>query len=74
MSFQFSDPMANLANAVNNVLDLVGSEEKLAEEAKEIDGINKDAESNAVEKERDYDENSTRLFMYLQQHMLGDWR
>ena len=69
-SFQFSDPMSNLADAVNDALHVVGGTDKgLADTAKDLDHIgDKDVQ---VEEERDYDENPTRLFMYLQQRAWG---
>lgn len=66
-SFQFSDPMANLAQKVNEALDVVGSDAALVDQAKGLDDIGE----NKVEEERDYDENPTKLFMYLQQRAWG---
>mmetsp|Transcript_24562 Transcript_24562/g.52926 ORF Transcript_24562/g.52926 Transcript_24562/m.52926 type:complete len:1345 (-) Transcript_24562:161-4195(-) len=70
-SFQFSDPMANLADAVNDALNVVGNDNVLADQAKELDGINAESINGEEEEERDYDENPTRLFMYLQQRAWG---
>jgi len=72
-SFQFSDPMANLADAVNDALDVVGNgDDNLMQEAKGLDDINATStEVDEVAEERDYDENPTRLFMYLQQRAWG---
>jgi len=64
-SFQFSDPMTNLAQTVNDALDVV-SDQALVDEAKALDDI-----GDKVEDERDYDENPTKLFMYLQQRAWG---
>ena len=64
-SFQFSDPMANLAQSVNEALDVV-SDASLVQEAKALDDI-----GEKIEEERDYDENPTKLFMYLQQRAWG---
>eukprot|EP00804_Cyclotella_cryptica_P031036 CCRYP_013609-RA/>CCRYP_013609-RA protein AED:0.32 eAED:0.38 QI:0/0/0/1/1/1/2/0/1158 len=62
-----SDPMSNLAQKVNDALDVVGSDAALVDEAKGLDDIG----DNKVEEERDYDENPTKLFMYLQQRAWG---
>ncbi|KAL7519437.1 hypothetical protein ACHAWX_004198, partial [Stephanocyclus meneghinianus] len=66
-SFQFSDPMSNLAQKVNEALDVVGSDAALVDQAKGLDDIG----DNKVDEERDYDENPTKLFMYLQQRAWG---
>ena len=65
-SFQFSDPMANLADTVNDALNVVGDDAALVEEAKALDEI-----GEKLEEERDYDVNPTKLFMYLQQRAWG---
>ncbi|KAL3822494.1 hypothetical protein ACHAXA_002512 [Cyclostephanos tholiformis] len=60
-SFTVSDPMA----AFKDALDVAGSDEGLCQQAKELDGIhaNDDYEGD----DRDYDDNPTRLFMFIQQ-------
>ncbi|KAL7552445.1 hypothetical protein ACHAWF_015694 [Thalassiosira exigua] len=89
-SFQFSDPMANLADAVNDALDVMGGDEKnLVKQAQALDSTslsqskseevmgNTEAEPAQLgngepeDEERDYDEDPTRLFMYLQQRTWG---
>ncbi|KAL7539647.1 hypothetical protein ACHAXR_009469, partial [Thalassiosira sp. AJA248-18] len=72
-SFQFSDPMANLADAVNDALDVVG-DSNLVQQAKDIDdsgAADGDGANKEDENERDYDENPTRLFMHLQKRAWG---
>jgi DNA-directed RNA polymerase subunit RPC12/RpoP len=64
-SFQFSDPLSNLAQKVNEALDVVG-DESLMKEAEKLDEI-----GDKLEEERDYDVNPTKLFMYLQQRAWG---
>ena len=65
-SFQFSDPVSNLTDAVNDALHVVGgTDEELIDTAKDLD------DKVEEEEERDYDENPTRLFMYLQQRAWG---
>ncbi|KAL7462452.1 hypothetical protein ACHAXS_002837, partial [Conticribra weissflogii] len=64
-SFQFSDPMTNLAESVSDALNVV-SNDSLLQEAKNLDNI-----GNKIEEERDYDEQPTKLFMFLQQRAWG---
>ena len=67
-SFQISDPMSTLAGAMNGALDaVVPNDEVLTEQAKGLDDDNNDGE----EESRDYEENPTHLFMYLQQRAWG---
>mmetsp|Transcript_4679 Transcript_4679/g.9083 ORF Transcript_4679/g.9083 Transcript_4679/m.9083 type:complete len:1148 (+) Transcript_4679:210-3653(+) len=64
-SFQFSDPMSNLAESVGDALNVV-SNDALLREAKNLDNI-----GDKVEEERDYDVQPTKLFMFLQQRAWG---
>ena len=66
-SFQLSDPMTNLTEAVNEALTVVNDDAALADEAIALDAIGDDK----AEEERDYDVNPTRLFMYIQQRAWG---
>lgn len=66
-SFQLSDPMTNLTEAVNDALTVVNDDAALADEAIALDAIGDDK----AEEERDYDVNPTRLFMYIQQRAWG---
>jgi len=65
-SFQISDPIPNLAQKVNDALDVVNSDSALIEQATQLDDI-----GDKVVEERDYDVNPTKLFMYLQQRAWG---
>lgn len=65
-SFQFSDPIPNLAQKVNEALDVVNSDSALIKQATQLDDI-----GNKIEEERDYDVNPTKLFVYLQQKAWG---
>jgi hypothetical protein len=51
--------------AVKGALDVVGSDEVLCQQAKELDGIH--ANDVDDDDDRDYDDNPTRLFMFIQQ-------
>eukprot|EP00581_Thalassiosira_minuscula_P001793 CAMPEP_0183744824 /NCGR_PEP_ID=MMETSP0737-20130205/65927_1 /TAXON_ID=385413 /ORGANISM="Thalassiosira miniscula, Strain CCMP1093" /LENGTH=1321 /DNA_ID=CAMNT_0025980477 /DNA_START=126 /DNA_END=4091 /DNA_ORIENTATION=+ len=71
-SFQIRDPMTNLADAVNDALDVVGGDEaNLVQQAKNMDSSNDASDDMDEDEERDYDENPTQLFMYLQQRAWG---
>ena len=75
-SFQFTDPMSNLANAVNDALDVVGNDNNLVEQAQRLDDDDistntADGVDEGPEEERDYDEDPTQLFMNLQQRNWG---
>ena len=64
-SFTVSDPMANLADAVKDAIDVVSGDANLCQQAKELDGIH--TKDDDEEDERDYDYNPTRLFAFIQQ-------
>ena len=69
-SFQLTDPITGLTNAIRDALDVVGNDDALTEQAKTIDIVNaKDDEGE--EEERDYEKNPTQLFVYIQQRAWG---
>ena len=64
-SFTVSDPMANLADAVKDAIDVVSGDANLCQQAKELDGIH--TKDDDEEDARDYDYKPTRLFAFIQQ-------
>jgi hypothetical protein len=64
-SFQLTDPITGLTNAIRDALDVVGNDDALTQQAKTIDSIN--ANDDDAEEERDYETNPTQLFVNIQQ-------